>query len=107
MPTHFYGEGYYAGDKRLVAEFEKRAARFARKNVKEVENAARAAGVPFSALVTKSPVPYRGIVAAAEKKGCDAIFIGSHGYGGLKKLLLGSVTQEVLAHSKIPVLVFR
>ena len=106
VPTHIYGEGYVA-DRRMVAEFERRAAAFARKNLKEVEKSARAAGVPCKTLVTKAALPYRGIVEAAEKQGCDAIFIGSHGYRGLKKLLLGSVTQEVLTHSKLPVLVYR
>ena len=38
---------------------------------------------------------------------CDAIFIASHGRRGLSRLILGSVTQKVLAHSKVPVLVFR
>jgi nucleotide-binding universal stress UspA family protein len=33
--------------------------------------------------------------------------MASHGHRGLERLLLGSVTQEVLTHSKIPVLVFR
>jgi len=106
VPTHIHGEGYIA-DKTMVAQFEQRAAEFARKSVKAVEDAAKAAGVPCTALVTKSAVPYRGIVEAAEKKGCDAIFIASHGHRGLQRLLLGSVTHEVLTHSKIPVLVFR
>ena len=106
VPTHIYGEGYVA-DKKLVADFEKRAGRFARKNVRAIEAAARAAGVSCSSLVTKSALPYRGIVEAAQKKGCDAIIMGSHGHRGLQKLLLGSVTQEVLTHSKVPVLVFR
>jgi nucleotide-binding universal stress UspA family protein len=106
VPTHIHGEGYIA-DKAMVAQFEQRAADFARKNVKAIEDAATAAGVSCTALVTKSAVPYRGIIDAAEKKGCDAIFIASHGHRGLKRLLLGSVTQEVLTHSKIPVLVFR
>ena len=106
VPTHIYGEGYVA-DKKLVAEFENRAAQFAKKSVKVVEDEAKAAGVPCTPLITKSPLPYRGIVDAAEKKGCDAIFMASHGHRGLKKLLLGSVTQEVLTHSKVPVLVFR
>jgi nucleotide-binding universal stress UspA family protein len=35
------------------------------------------------------------------------IFIASHGRGKLASLLLGSVTQKVLAHSTIPVLVYR
>lgn len=105
-PIQIYGEGY-GMDKQLVAEFEKRASDFAQKNVRGVEAAARAAGVPCRVLVTKATLTYRGIIDAAEKKGCDAIVMGSHGHRGLKKLLLGSVTQEVLTHSKLPVLVFR
>jgi len=106
LPTHIHGEGYIA-DKAMVAQFEQRAAEFARRSVKAVEDAAKAAGVPCTALVTKSAVPYRGIIDAAEKSGCDAIVIASQGHRGLTRLLLGSVTQEVLTHSKIPVLVFR
>jgi len=106
VPTHIYGEGYVA-DKRLVTEFERRASDFAKRNVKAIEEAAKAAGVAFTPLVTRSPMPYRGIISAAEKNGCDAIVMASNGHRGLQKLLLGSVTQEVLTHSKIPVLVYR
>jgi nucleotide-binding universal stress UspA family protein len=106
VPTHIYGEGYVA-DKLMVAQYEKRAARFAQKNVRAVQARAKAAGVACSPLITKSTPPYRGIIDAAQRKGCDAIFMASNGHRGLKKLLLGSVTQEVLTHSKLPVLVFR
>lgn len=106
VPTHIYGEGYVA-DKKMVDEFEKRAVEFAHQCLKGVTEAAKAAGVPCTTLVTKAAVPYRGIIDAAEKSGCDAIFMASHGHRGIAKLLLGSVTQEVLTHSKIPVLVFR
>ena len=106
VPTHIYGDGY-GFDKRMVAELERRAARHAKKSVKTIADAAKAAGVPFRPLITRSAVPYRGIVAAAEKTGCDAIVMASNGHRGLQKLLLGSITQEVLTHSKIPVLVYR
>ena len=106
VPNHIYGEGYL-GDKKLVAELEKRAGDFAKKSVRAIEDEAKAAGVPYASLVTKSALPYRGIVEAAEKSGCDAIVMASNGHRGFQKLLLGSVTQEVLAHSKTPVLVFR
>jgi nucleotide-binding universal stress UspA family protein len=106
VPVHIYGEGYVA-NKKMAAEFERRAGEFAHRTLEKIEAAAKAAGVPFKALVTKSAVPYRGIIDAAEKQGCDVIAIGSHGHRGLSRLLLGSVTQEVLTHSKIPVLVFR
>ena len=69
--------------------------------------AAKASGVPFTALVTKSNAPSRGIIDAAQRRKCDVIFMASHGHRGLAGLLLGSVTHEVLTHSEIPVLVFR
>jgi len=106
VPVHLYGEGYVA-DKQMTAEFERRAREHAEDCVEQVAAAAKARGVPFEPLVTKASLPYRGIIEAAEERKCDVIFIASHGYRGLAGLLLGSVTQEVLTHSKIPVLVFR
>ena len=105
-PTHLYGEGYLA-DKRLVQELEKRAGDVAQQSLDEIRDAAKASGVPCETVVGKSVVPWRGIVEAAEKNGCDAIFMASNGHRGLTGLLLGSVTHKVLTHSKIPVLVFR
>lgn len=105
-PAHIYGEGYFA-DRKLVAELERRAAENARKSVDEVAQAARAAGVACDTVVDKAVLPYKGIVQAAEKRKCDAVFMASHGHRGLTGLLLGSVTQKVLTHSTIPVLVFR
>src|SRR6185503_8631605 len=99
VPTRIHGEGYVA-DKQMVAQFEKRAAEYAEACVGAVDAEARAAGVPCKTLITKSAVPYRGIIDAAEKKSCDAIFMASHGERGLMRILLGSVTQEVLTHTK-------
>ena len=106
VPAHLYGEGYVA-DKRLAAEFERRAREHAETCVEEIAAAAKARGVPFTALVTKSSVPSRGIIEAAQRRKCDVIFMASRGHRGLAGLLLGSVTQEVLTHTEIPVLVFR
>ena len=106
VPTHVYGEGYIA-DKRLVAELEARARNYSKRCVGAVAKAGKAAGVPVDTVVAKSPLPYRSIIEAAKKNNCDAIFMASHGRRGLSGLLVGSVTQQVLSHSKIPVLVFR
>ena len=38
---------------------------------------------------------------------CDLIFMASHGRQGFAAVLLGSETQKVLTHSKIPVMVYR
>jgi nucleotide-binding universal stress UspA family protein len=105
-PTHIYGEGYLA-DRRLVEELERRSREVAQKCVDEIATAAKAAGVKCETVVGKAVVPYKGIIEAAEKNKCDAIFIASNGHRGLTGLLLGSVTQKVLTHTKTPVLVFR
>ena len=105
-PTHVYGEGYLA-DRKLVAELERRSRDVAQRSVDEVSDAAKAAGVPCDTVVDKAVVPYKGIIQAAEERKCDAVFMASHGHRGLTGLLIGSVTQQVLTHSKIPVLVFR
>ena len=105
-PTHLYGEGYL-GERKLVDELEKRSRDIAQKSVEEVAAAAKAAGVKCKTVVAKSVLPYRGIIDAAEKGRCDAIFMASHGHRGLTGLLIGSVTHEVLTHSRVPVLVFR
>jgi nucleotide-binding universal stress UspA family protein len=44
---------------------------------------------------------------AAREAGCDAIAIATHGRSGVVELLLGSQTQRVLAHAKVPVIVYR
>jgi nucleotide-binding universal stress UspA family protein len=57
--------------------------------------------------VETSDHPCEAIVQVAERVQCDLIMMASHGKRGVKALLLGSETQKVLTHSKIPVLVYR
>lgn len=71
------------------------------------EAAAKAVGVVSAATSSVSDTPYEAIIAAAEETGADLIFMASHGRRGISGLLLGSETQKVLTHSKIPVLVYR
>lgn len=47
------------------------------------------------------------IVKAAKEWPADLIVIGSHGRGGVKRLLLGSVADAVMRHATCPVLVVR
>lgn len=51
--------------------------------------------------------PAETIVETAKARGCDLIAMSSHGRRGIRRLLLGSVTSEVLALSPLPVLVVR
>ena len=72
-----------------------------------LNEAADEAGVPCETEVVLSDHPYEAIIRASETKGCDLIMMASHGRRGVRALLLGSETQKVLTHSKIPVLVYR
>jgi nucleotide-binding universal stress UspA family protein len=63
--------------------------------------------VPFETLVVSSNAPHQAIIDAATERKCDAICMGSHGHRGLTALVLGSVTNKVLTHSTIPVIVLR
>ena len=69
--------------------------------------AAGAANVPCDWLHVIDDHPYQAIIETARDKGCDLIFMASHGRKGVSALLLGSETTKVLTHSKIPVLVCR
>ena len=68
---------------------------------------AKAAGVSFTAASAISASPWEAILAAARKHKCDAIVMASHGRSGISALVLGSETNKVLTHSKLPVLVVR
>ena len=79
----------------------------AKRNFRALEKAAAAAGVQCKCLHVEGSYPYEKIVKAAEKNRCDLIVMASHGRRGISRLILGSETSKVLAHSKIPVLVER
>ena len=70
-------------------------------------NAAKEAGLSCEVIQVEHEQPHQAIIAAAEEKGCDLIVMSSHGRSGLSNLLVGSVTNKVLAHTKTPVLVCR
>ena len=67
----------------------------------------RPAGVECDDAACDLAAPWEAILAAAKKNKCDAIVMASHGRRGLTAVLLGSETQKVLTHSKLPVIVVR
>jgi nucleotide-binding universal stress UspA family protein len=72
-----------------------------------IEKAGKDVGVSIDAVYEIDDSPYDAIIRVAEQKGCDLIMMASHGRRGVGALLIGSETQKVLTHSKIPVLVYR
>ena len=73
-----------------------------------LETVASIAGdaVPIETAVLEGS-PSREIVRYAEREGCDLIVMGTHGRGGIDRLLLGSVAERVVRSSEVPVLTVR
>ena len=89
------------------AVYEHQASELARSYLAEAEAKAKSAGVPCNTEMRESDTPYQVIIDIAMTQGCDLIAMSSHGRSGMAALLLGSQTQKVLAHSTLPVLVYR
>lgn len=79
----------------------------AQQAIAEVDAFAKAHDVKFFSTIVFNKVPARAILQARQSFNSDLIVMGSHGYRGLKKLILGSTAQEVLAQSDVPVLIYR
>ena len=105
-PVSYYGDGALI-DPTTPEEFGKLTRVIAERNLKAAGEICAAAGVTTTTVTETSDVPYEVIISTAEQKACDLIFMASHGRRGITSLLLGSETQKVLTHSKIPVLVYR
>ena len=106
-----YPQSYFEGAIVLQAEevsrVEKQWAEDGQAVVDAVQKAALAQGVKAKAITVKSDFVSDAVIAAAKKHKCDLIVMASHGRRGIKRLLLGSETQQVLTHSHVPVLVLR
>ncbi|MEO6030285.1 MAG: universal stress protein [Burkholderiaceae bacterium] len=88
-------------------EFFDAQERIAAKRVKAVMEQCEAAGVQCEAHTVEALHPWEAIIDHVKSMECDLIVMASHGRGGVSALLLGSETQKVLTHSKVPVLVVR
>ena len=63
------------------------------------------ASIPCETIVHMGGKPHEFIVQEAKDKGIDLICMGTHGRSGLKRMLMGSVAQNVIGHAPCPVLV--
>jgi nucleotide-binding universal stress UspA family protein len=79
----------------------------ARKYLASVESRLGAEGVKVKAEVLEADRTAAAITDYARDKGMDAIVIATHGYTGLKRLMLGSVALSVLHESPVPVILIR
>jgi nucleotide-binding universal stress UspA family protein len=95
IPQEFHGETSV-----VVAKMMENSRRY----VDDAVSKAEAQGVPVEGLVKEGP-PYQIILDTASELGAETIVIASHGKTGLKRLLMGSVTEHVVGFAHCPVLV--
>lgn len=96
-----------AGGQAAFADFMKVTEDSAKSILGSAEATASAANVSCDKVAIRHQQPWRAIIDVAGERQCDLIFMASHGRRGIGALVLGSETNKVLTHSKIPVLVFR
>jgi nucleotide-binding universal stress UspA family protein len=109
--TPRYPQSYFEGSLPLnpaeVSKIETQWADDAKKMLDAVVKAGKAKGVTVKPVVVKSDVVSDAIIATVKKHKADLVVMASHGRRGIKRLLLGSETQQVLTHASVPVLVLR
>jgi nucleotide-binding universal stress UspA family protein len=109
--TPRYPQSYFEGSLPLsakeVSKIEQQWGDAAQKVLDAVVKAGAAKGVSVKTAVVKSDIVSDALIAASKKHKVDLIVMASHGRRGIKRLLLGSETQQVLTHASVPVLVLR
>ena len=106
-----YPQSYFEGGLTLplsdIQKIEKHCTTQIQAVVDAVAKAAKSGDVTAKGVVVKSDLISEAIITTAKKNKCDLIVMASHGRKGIKRVLLGSETQQVLTHTHIPVLVLR
>lgn len=95
------------GNQNPITQYEEMAISAANHVLEKAAQLAKSHGVSCELLHVQDRHPAEGIVAAATDKGCDLIVMASHGRRGISRMLLGSQANEVLTHSKIPILIVK
>ena len=90
-----------------IADYDARQMEWATKVLGEIKVAADRLGVDAETVHVPEAQPAEAIIATANKRHCNLIVMASHGRRGLRRLLLGSQTSEVLVGSPVPVLVVK
>jgi nucleotide-binding universal stress UspA family protein len=85
----------------LVEKMSEEARQYLDKAKQKIDKA----DISCETIVRMGGKPHEFIVQEAKEKEIDLIVMGTHGKSGIRRVLLGSVAQNVLAHAPCPVLV--
>jgi nucleotide-binding universal stress UspA family protein len=77
------------------------------KSTSELESRLKKTNIPYKIEILEVRSITNSLVSYAESHNVDLIVMGSRGFSGFKKLLLGSVASGVSQHSKCPVLIIK
>lgn len=88
-------------------QYEVESEERARSYLLPVQQYANELGVDCETVIVRADKVYAAIVQASYDRQCDLIAMSSHGRKGVRALLMGSETHNVVTHAQIPVLVFR
>lgn len=88
----------------IKGELAKRISSMKRKAKRRLEAIRKATGIPFEIIVQEGAASKK-IIEIAEEKKVDLIVIGRRGLSMIEKLFIGSVANQVLRNSHVPVLV--
>ncbi len=103
----YFDSSYYASTKGEIKKMEMSWEQKVQKSLDALIKWAHTKQVDVKTVIVKSYLVSDAILKTAKKSNIDLIVMASHGRHGLKRLLLGSETLQVLTHSDIPVLVIR
>jgi nucleotide-binding universal stress UspA family protein len=95
----------YISTKEEIDRFDGASKERAGKVLDEARAIAERLGISAEFLHVQNWHPATAIIETAKSRGCDLIVMASHGHRGIRKLLLGSQTSEVLLDGSVPVLV--
>jgi nucleotide-binding universal stress UspA family protein len=98
-----YGTMSFNTEKAHEKEIKQMGQRLLDEQVRRVE----AAGGTVAGAHFRMARPDQGILAVGEDIGTGLIVLGSRGLGGVKRALMGSVSDSVVRHAHCPVLVVR
>lgn len=106
-----YPQTYFDGSSvlsiREMDDYEKELTEKAQQSLDQLRKTIVDKHISVNTLVTRGSSISDTLIKVAHKTKSDLIVMASHGRGGIKRVLIGSETLQVLTHSEIPVLVIR
>ena len=102
----FFGVDFYKVAP-AITDYFMQAEKNAKERLEDIKQSFIRDGIEVDVKLIHGVSPSEGIIQIADEVSADLIIMGSHGRTGIKKMMLGSVAQNVLTQSPIPVLIVK